>query len=335
MTSAIDDMKRDGVAFAMTREGYELPVLDIAHSRFAIREDAETIAALNREIERSERQRRRVPKFIWRLLLKSAAKKSRLARALFDPKGSFLDGMSTYVMKLGGDHLVPPHDTPMDRRFASSPHATFLRMRTQQTARLIADGLRAELSENDKRPLHIVNIAGGPAMDSINALMLLAVSSPELLNRPLTIHVLDMAEPGPYFGRNALHALQDRGRKLAGLDISFEHLAYDWNDTAVLRNLLGSLTGVVAACSEGGLFEYGNDEAIVANLSALKAANVKFVAGSVTRADEARQRLAEGSRVKLILRGIEVFRPLAERAGIGIAEVRSTVWSDQVLLRPF
>lgn len=335
MTSAIDDMKRDGVVFAMTREGYELPVLDISHPRFAVQENEDTVAALLRDIDRSERQRRRVPKFIWRLVLKSAARKSRLARAFFSPEGAFLDGMTTYVMKLGGCNLVPPYDTPMDRKFVSAPHATFTRIRTQQTARLIADGLRAELSENDKRPLHIVNIAGGAAIDSINALMLLAGSTPELLDRPITIHVLDTAEAGAYFGRNALHALQDQGRKLVGLDISFEHLPYDWNDTTVLSNLLAGLTGVVTACSEGGLFEYGNDEAIVANLSALKTANVKFVAGSVTRADEARRRLAEGSPVKLILRGVEVFRPLAERTGLGVAEVRSTVWSDQVLLRPF
>jgi hypothetical protein len=89
---------------------------------------------------------------------------------------------------------------------------------------------------------------------------------------------------------------------------------------------------MVVACSEGGLFEYGNDEAIIANLSALKAAGVTFVAG---RTDEARQRLAEGSRIKLVLRGIGVLWLLAGRAGLGIVEVRSTVWSDQVLLRSF
>jgi hypothetical protein len=91
---------------------------------------------------------------------------------------------------------------------------------------------------------------------------------------------------------------------------------------------------IIAASSEGGLFEYGGDDAIVANLEALHVGNVKLIAGSVTRSDEARRRTIAASRFKLIPRGLEGFAPLAARAGYRIARAETAQLSDQVLLRP-
>ena len=71
---------------------------------------------------------------------------------------------------------------------------------------------------------------------------------------------------------------------------------------------------MIAASSEGALFEYGSDEAIVANLAALRA-------GAETQ-------------FRLIPRGLTGFAPLATRAGFAIAKAEPAWLSDQVLLRP-
>jgi hypothetical protein len=117
-----------------------------------------------------------------------------------------------------------------------------------------------------------------------------------------------------------------------------QHHDYDWNRPALLESLVGKLTSagaIIAASSEGALFEYGSDEAIVANLKALHAngAGVRFVAGSVTCADETRRRMMAETRFKLIPRGIAGFTPLAAQAGWRIAKAQSALLSEQVLLR--
>ena len=328
-----------GLVTATTREGYDLPVIDLTDPRFAAPANPTAARALHDAFVAEEERRRRVPRFVMWLMLRAAARKSRMLRALFAPRASFLDGLSTYVMKLGPDNLMPPWDSPMDRRVAASPHVGLLRLRMQQVARLLATGLIGHLQADRGAPLDLINIGGGPALDSINALILLARHHPELLERPVAIHVLDGDQDGPSFGANALAALMSAGRPLHGRDILWRHLPYDWNVTAPLTELIRTLTAagvIVAASSEGALFEYGSDEAIVANLAALHAdgSGARLVAGSVTRADEVRQRMIAQSRFRVVPRGLAGFAPLAERAGFTIVTSTSAWLSDQVLLQP-
>jgi hypothetical protein len=327
-----DPRAGDGVAYAKTREGFDLPVIDVTNPRFAVPDDPAALRGMHDAFIEDERKRQRIPNFIMRLMLRAAARKSRLVRALFEPDAGFLDGLSTYVMKLGADNLAPPYDTPIDRRLAASPHVTLLRLRTQQVAHLVAVAAAAA-------PLSLINIGGGPALDSINALILLRRAGPELLSRPIAIEVLDSSRDGAFFGANALAALQtDRG-PLAGLDIGLRHHDYDWDRPAALESLVEKLvsTGaIIAASSEGALLEYGSDQAIVANLQALRAngAGARLVAGSVTCADATRRRIIARTRFKLVPRGLAGFSPLAEEAGFRIAKALSARLSDQVLLRP-
>ena len=163
---------------------------------------------------------------------------------------------------------------------------------------------------------------------------------PELLERPIAIEVLDASQDGAFFGANALAALQaDRG-PLAGLDIAMRHHDYDWDRPALLESLVEKLVAagaIIAASSEGALFEYGNDQAIVANLRALRAngAGARLVAGSVTSADDTRRRLIATTRFKLFPRGVAGFAPLAAQAGFRIAkaEVRAAERSGAVARR--
>jgi len=187
------------------------------------------------------------------------------------------------MVKLGADHLPPGFDSPVDRKVATAPHMALVRLRMQQIARLLAEALLAPLARAPDAPLHLVNIAGGPALDSINALIILARAHAMLIRRPIAIHVFDARQDGP---------------------------------------------------SEGGLFEYGTDDAVVTNLSALARGGVPIVAGSVTSSSELRKRMIAQARFRLFPRGLEGFAPLAERSGYVIAESRTAVVSEQVLLRP-
>src|SRR5262249_54492642 len=185
--------------------------------------------------------------------------------------------------------------------------------------------------------LHLVNIAGGPALDSINALIMLTRTHAMLIHRLIAIHVFDAQQDGPNFGARALLALTAPGGPLHGLEVQFQHHAYDWNDTAPLARVLAGLPArgaIIAASSEGGLFEYGTDDAVVANLTALARAGVPIVGGSVTSSSEVRKRMIAQTRFRFFARGLEGFAPLAERGGYAIAESRTAVISEQVLLRP-
>src|SRR5215470_2026181 len=323
------------VVYATTADGLRLPVIDVTHPAFAVPDDPASLAARRDAFLAWDRRNLRMPGVITRLLIRLAARRSPLLRKMMLSGDEYLDSISTYMLKLGADHLPPGFDNPMDRKVATAPHMALIRLRMQQIAGLLADALLAPLADAPDAPLHLVNIAGGPALDSINALIMLAQADATLIHRPIAIHVFDAQQDGPTFGARALLALSAPEGPLHGLEVQFEHHAYDWNDTAPLARLLAGLVArgaVIAASSEGGLFEYGTDDAIVANLTALARAGVPIVAGSVTSSSEHRKRMIAQTSFRLFARGLEGFAPLAERSGYAIAESRPAVVSEQVLL---
>jgi hypothetical protein len=327
--------RRPGVAYAPAPDGHDLPVIDVTNPAFRVDSSAAGVAALRRAHFAETRGNRLAP-FLVRAMLRLLARRSLLVRALMKPEASYLGGLTTYALKLGAENLVPPFDHPIDRRIGASAMVTSMRVRLQQTAELIAEGLRPVLRERPGAALHLVDIAGGPAMDSLNTLILLRAPAPELLARPIAIHVLDLDDRGPRFGAAALAALQAEGGPLAGVEIGFRHIAYDWNETAALARLLRDLPdpAIIAASSEGGLFDYGSDAAVAANLDALRDGGAALVAGSVTRADELTRRSLAGARFKLVPRGVEVFAVLAGGARWHLARAAPALISDQVLLVP-
>lgn len=336
MPSRLPAADRRAVAFATTADGLRLPVIDVTHPAFAVADDAASLAARRDSFLAWDRRNRRMPAVVTRLLMRLAARRSRLLRSILASDSGYLDSISTYMIKLGADHLPPGFDAPVDRKVAAAPHAVLVRLRMQQIARLLAGALLAPLALAPDAPLDLVNIAGGPALDSINALIMLAGADATLGRRPIAIHVFDAQPDGPTFGARALAALTAPGLPLHGLAVEFQHHAYDWNDPAPLAGLLAGLAArgaVMAASSEGGLFEYGADDAIVANLMALARAGVGIVAGSVTSSSEVRRRMIAQTQFRLFARGLEGFAPLARRGGYAIAESRSAVVSEQVLLR--
>jgi hypothetical protein len=111
-------------------------------------------------------------------------------------------------------------------------------------------------------------------MDSLNALIIASKRRPDLLEgRRIRIDLLDLDPSGPAFASRALAALKEEGMALAGLDAELSHTVYDWAEAAALRDIMRSAGEEGEACvlsSEGGLFEYGNDDVIAANLRAAR-----------------------------------------------------------------
>ena len=333
--------KREGVRYAVTDDGVELPIVDVTHSAFAVSlGEAEQRARVTAFMQEAD-PLAKLPRFVRRPLVRFFLRGSVLGRAIGAAGSSFLSGMNTYLLKLGPENLGDAYAKPVDRKIAAALPTFAMRLRLSDMARLIADAARRALDASPpERPLHLLSIAGGPAVDCLNALILLQGEAPHVLaGRHVEIVVLDLDTAGPHFGARALAALGAPGAALAGLDVRFERVHYDWSNPTALVPVLeeararGAMT---IASSEGGLFEYGSDEEILANLATLRAGSgpALVVVGSVTRADEPMQRLRATSRIPTRPRGLPVFRNLAERAGFRLDRVIERPFSDHVTLVP-
>jgi hypothetical protein len=317
-----------------------LPIIDITHPAFATELGPATLPeAIARYVE-EERRRQRVPQWLTGLFLRLAGGNSYLIRAMANARASgYLPALTTYLLKLGAPNLVPPLDNDIDRRIVETLPARSLRLRLGQVATLLARGLAPLLEADAGRPLRFLNIAGGPAMDSLNALILLRRDHPaSLADRPIVIDVLDIDGAGPAFGRAALAALSGADGPLAGVDAELRHVPWNWSDRETLERMAADLAArraIVAVSSEGGLFEYGEDGEITGVLGTLakSAPADTIVAGSVTRADPATLLFRRRSLFPIIPRGAERFSALAKAAGWRVDEIESAAFSDQVLLR--
>ena len=331
--------KKPGVCYAVTDDGLELPVVDVTHPAFEAALSEERLQALAEHFLREQRRFAKLPRWIRRVMLRFFMRGSRIGRGLRRADGHFLDGMTTYLFKLGPKNLGS-YAVPVDRRILMSLPAVSVRLRLADMARLLADGLAPRLAANASRPLYFLNIAGGPAIDSLNALLVLYRERADLLaNRRIKVHVLDADQQGPAFGARALQALQAPGAPLTGLGIVFDHSRYDWRDASGLTPALEDAQRAGAqlvVSSEGGLFEYGSDDDILANLRALRqgADPDVFVVGSVTRDDQIIQTLKLTSTAATQPRGLPLFTELVAKAGWQVARAVARPLSDQVLLEP-
>jgi hypothetical protein len=223
-------------------------------------------------------------------------------------------------LKLGPDNL-PAGVHPIDRRIAASLPALSTRLRLQDIARLLADGISTVLSDERQRPLCLLNIAGGTACDSWNALIYLRAERPDLLVRhKISIAVLDVDDDGPAFGCRVIQKLCAPGAPLSGPTVSFRHFPYQWSDGNQLGRILeeiGSADTAWAISSEGGLFEYGSNSEIIANLRMLHAATASdaMVVGSVSRKCEATRASQTATRIRTQPRSLEESGLLASEAG--------------------
>ncbi len=317
---------KTNVVYAMTDEGEKLAVIDVTNPAFAVSATDEELAAMGEQYILEAGRHQEIP-----AALREALRSSKLGRGLMAASGTFLDGMTTYLLKVGPQNLWEG-TSPVDHRIAASFPAFAARLRLQDMARLLADGLAKTAADDQRRRVCLVNIGGGPSADSWNSLICLRNARAELLaDREIEIAVMDPDERGPAFGSRALHALRADGAPLNGLNISFRRIGYDWSCTEQLRDALEELQGSDAACgisSEGALFEYGSDDDIVSNLRVLHAGTARdsIVVGSVTRDGRPVRASLIANRVATRPRTMEAFRSLAEQGG----------WIVQMVIeRPF
>jgi hypothetical protein len=328
--------KRAGIQYVRTADGVELPVIDVSHPAFALSlSDSEQKALIDKFLEEGA-PLSKLPRFLRNLFLRFLLRGSILARGIGQAQNTFLSAMNTYLLKLGPD-MLGAYAKPIDRRIAGALPALAVRLRLQDMAQLMADTLVRPLSDDPLRPLTFLNIAGGTAIDSLNALILLQKNQPGILaQRPVFIEVLDLEEIAPKFGEDALAALLAEGAPLHGARIAFRHIRYDWSQASDLEPVLSEARAqgaVIIGCFEGGLFEYGSDDEIESSLKVLRSApEVLAVVGSVTRSDEPIRQLHATSRAATRPRGLPVFRELARKAGWNIVRVIERPFSDQVVL---
>src|SRR5262245_1881570 len=109
------------VITAKTRDGLTLPVIDVTRPPFAVPDDAESIAHLRDHfIDWIEKQQAK-SRFIGKFMLWLLARRSKLLRTLFQSEDGYLDSITTYVLKLGGDYLPEGYNSPIDRKVADTP----------------------------------------------------------------------------------------------------------------------------------------------------------------------------------------------------------------------
>ena len=314
-----------GVCYARTDRGHELPVLDITHPVFA----TEIVREPSKEVEEAVRD------------------EVRLFAGLHDhgrlPRGTRVaSALRTYRAKLGDEGLGWARWFPFLRSFDAFL-AEQVRHRAQSVARLLAAGMIAPLSRRLGVPVHLVNIAGGAASDSLNALIVLAKDRPfQVMGRAIHVHVLDVDPAGPHFAARALTALRAPGAPLARLDADLEHVLYDWNEPGRLTALMErwrANEAILVGSSESGLLEYCPDELVLEHLRLLKdGAPPDFaLACTAWRGDEVGNaaRVLRGRDQPLRSHTAESLAALAERAGWSVQ------WSDELnplhlllLLRP-
>jgi len=317
----LETAKKPGLSYAVSDDGLELPVIDITHPAFDCEmTEAQISAVIDRTMQGVRESPAMTPEAVQEL-----CRRSILWRGTLESLGTFMSGMMTYLTRLGPDNLGAGYASDIDRAFAATIMPLSFRFRLRDVARQLAWALTPALVASPGRPVELLNIAGGTAIDSLNALILLRRQQAEsLLGRSIRIQLLEPDEAGPNFAARALDALRAPGAALDGLDVVLERIPYDWSRPEGLRPALARLSdGAIAAGStEGGLFDYGSDDAIRANLSILREGTPAdfTMVGSVVRdlgTLDARLHVTATMKPRPAIRwlGLTAFEALANEAG--------------------
>ena len=313
--------KQPGLCYAVTDDGIELPVIDVTHPAFAFNPTDEEFAEITERTLRGFEQGAKWPAFVLRLM----ARRSLVMRNVLKASGTYLDGVATYIQKLGPENVGSGWGGPLDRKLLRTIGPTSMRLRLRDLAQLMAAHLAASLPAAAGRGLRFLNIAGGTAIDSINALLVARRQCPGLLEgRAIDIQVLDPDQRGASFGARAVAAVTGTEAPLEGLRVTLTRRDYDWRNPEALRDIVAEISfddPLILCCSEGGLFEYGTDDEVKANLAVLAEVlpSDSLAAGTVLLDGVVGRAMVKYGRVALQLREPEAFATLAGAAGWTVA----------------
>ena len=225
----VEPNKIPGLHYAVTNDGIELPIVDVTHPAFALSVTDTEQRALVQKFLQEKGPFAGLPAFLRNWLQRFLLRGSILASGIRQAQDTFMTGMHTYLLKLGPTMLGSAYAKPIDRRIAASLPVFAVRLRMQDIATLMAEALAPVLVKEPARPLHFLNIAGGPTIDSLNTLILLSKNQPGILAaHQISIDVLDLDAAGPAFGARALESLSLREGPLRGIRVALRHVPYDW-----------------------------------------------------------------------------------------------------------
>jgi len=275
------------LSYAITLNGVELAVLDVTHPLFisSIDEDKlkEILQKVEKTADKTAEKFNNMPSFIKNFFAKRSFAMSELLQE--SNADEYLTGISTLMLKLGPNLIGKGKKRFFDRLSSRGIGGIVLRMRVRDISKIQAEALIPLLTKSPDRNLCFINIAGGAASDSINTLFLIQQLNPSLLiNRRIEINVLDIDRFGPAFADRCITALKAPEGRFYNMDVSFNHIHYDWNNTQKLKELLSERKEWLQICSsEGGLFEYCTDEVIEQNLNTIRKNSTDdiIVAGSL------------------------------------------------------
>ena len=275
------------LSYAITTNGIELAVLDITHPLFISSIDEtklkEILSKVEKTADKNAEKFNNMPAFMKSFFSKRSFVMSELLQE--SNANEYLTGISTLMLKLGPNLIGKGKKRFFDRISSRGIGGIVLRMRVRDISKIQAEALIPLLTESHDRNLCFINIAGGAASDSINALFLIQQMNPSLLrNRKIEINVLDIDRFGPAFADRCITALKAPGGRFYNMDVSFNHIHYDWNNTQKIKELLSERNEWLQICSsEGGLFEYCSDEVIFQNLKTIheNSASDIIIAGSL------------------------------------------------------
>lgn len=238
-----------------------------------------------------------------------------------------LDGLTTYLLKLGPRHLEAPWANEMDRRIGASFAGVSLRLRLQDVTDLLAAALAPQLAKHPGRPLWLVSLAGGPAMDCLNALLRLQRAATSILaDREVRVIVLEPDRAMAEFGRAALDRWRRPGGPLEGVRVDFRHAPYDWADVTDLDRALSEVpaAALLAISSEGGLFDYADDACVAESLRSIRTHGQAdaTVCGTLNSPGRAGALLNRGSMVSVRPRTLEALGTLAASSGWAVVDAR-------------
>jgi hypothetical protein len=319
-------LKTPDLAFTLTAQGLEIPILDYSNPRFQQKAPS---AFRNWRSRMMLLGLSWMPPFARRLL----GRHSLILGSFFPQKdGTFVTGPSTYLAKLGPSVHQPGK---LDQLAAGSSQSVEASRRGHAIAALESQVLAGWL-RSGPAPVTILNIGGGPASDNLGALLLLKAQEPALFGKlvdrktPVAIHVLDPDKDGPLMGGRSLAVLQQAGGKLEGVKASLDRTPYDWTRAQGLHPLLKGAPGHVLVTAEGSLFEYGTDEDVRRNLVALHDATPPdtVVAGTFYRSEQTVNPVVKAMwklspHLNWQLRGLERMQQLCAQTGWQIDRIDS------------
>ncbi len=136
------------ILYAEHPDGIDLAVVDITNPAFrVVVTDNEIAAMANQHSVELAQQRAMAPQ------IQAALEQSQIGRWLRSSSGGYLAGTPTYVLKLGPENLGAAETNPIDRHIVASFPALALRIRLQDMARLLADGITESVISSGRSAL--------------------------------------------------------------------------------------------------------------------------------------------------------------------------------------